>query len=161
MFFKHSRKRALIVTVSRYDKLRAVEGKSRYSDLPETVKDQETIIAGLQRLGFSKDTMTVLTDPSWHVLNNTLSELSIGLLSVVEDNINTLTFVYYAGHGLSDNNLWAQLNEEMIYPLEKQLRSLAKIQGSYVIGLFDCCREKMAGGLGARSGAVMDFSGGG
>ena len=105
--------------------------------------------------------MTVLTDPSWQVLNNTLSELSIGLLSVVEQNINTLTFVYYAGHGLSDNNLWAQLNEEMIYPLEKQLRSLAKIQGSYVIGLFDCCREKMAGGLGARSGAVMDFSGGG
>ena len=39
MFFKHSRKRALIVTVSRYDKLREVEGKSKYSDLPETVKD--------------------------------------------------------------------------------------------------------------------------
>ena len=25
----------------------------------------------------------------------------------------------------------------------------------------DCCREKVAAGLGVRSGAVMDFSGGG
>ena len=36
-YFNYTRKRALVVTVSKYDKLREVEGKSKYSDLPETV----------------------------------------------------------------------------------------------------------------------------
>ena len=44
------------------------------------------------------------------------------------------------------------------------LRSLAKAEGTYVIGLFDCCREKMAAatqrGLGGASAGVIDVSGG-
>ena len=45
------------------------------------------------------------------------------------------------------------------------LRSIAKAQGTYVVGLFDCCREKMAAatqrGLGANSAGIIDVSGGG
>ena len=68
-----------------------------------------------------------------------------------------MVFAYYAGHGLSDNNLYAQLNEARIYPLEKMLRSLAKADGSYVVALFDCCRERMV--PGASRGAGADTAG--
>ena len=42
------------------------------------------------------------------------------------DGERTLLFTYYAGHGMSDQNLQLQLNEKKLYPLEKQLRSMAK-----------------------------------
>ena len=58
--------------------------------------------------------------------------------------LRTLFYFYYAGHGMSDNNLHLQLNEPKLYPIEKMLRSLAKADCSYVIALFDCCREKIS-----------------
>lgn len=56
---------------------------------------------------------------------------------------NTLIFVYYAGHGVMDNTTYCVLNGPRMYPLEKILRSLAKSDGSYVVSVFDCCREKI------------------
>ena len=35
------------------------------------------------------------------------------------------------------------LNDGNRYPLEKMLRSLAKLPTSYIVGLLDCCREKL------------------
>ena len=35
----------------------------------------------------------------------------------------------------------AVLNEERDYPLEKMLRSIAKMPESYIVAMFDCCRE--------------------
>ena len=52
-------------------------------------------------------------------------------------------FVYYAGHGVMDNTTFMVLNGPRMYPLEKILRSFAKGDGSYVVSLFDCCREKL------------------
>ena len=54
-------------------------------------------------------------------------------------------FIYYAGHGVSDNYSYALLNENTKSPfaLEKHVRSISKEVGSYVIALFDCCREKV------------------
>lgn len=42
---------------------------------------------------------------------------------------------------MMDNCTYCVLNEARMYPLEKMLRCLAKAQGSYVIAVFDCCRE--------------------
>jgi hypothetical protein len=36
------------------------------------------------------------------------------------------------------------LGEGKMFPLEKSLRTMGKMKGSYVISLFDCCREKIA-----------------
>ena len=58
-------------------------------------------------------------------------------------NINTLLYVYYAGHGGQDGTTMCLLNGGPPYPLEKNLRSLAKMQCCYVIGVLDCCREKI------------------
>ena len=44
---------------------------------------------------------------------------------------------------MMDNCTYSVLNGQRMYPLEKMLRSLAKADGSYVVGVFDCCREKL------------------
>ena len=46
---------------------------------------------------------------------------------------------------MQDNTVSILLNQSRgtyLYPLENQLRNLAKGASTYVIGLFDCCREK-------------------
>ena len=54
-----------------------------------------------------------------------------------------MLFVYYAGHGVMDNTTYCVLNGKRMYPMEKLLRVIAKQEGSYVMAVFDCCREKL------------------
>ena len=58
---------------------------------------------------------------------------------------NTLVFVYYAGHGVSDNYSFALVNDinRPWFPIEQNVRVISKAVGSYIIALFDCCREKI------------------
>ena len=63
----------------------------------------------------------------------------------VENQIKTLIWVYYSGHGVMKNTTFAVCDKgtraaRAWYPLEKQLRMLAGIKGTYVVGVFDCCR---------------------
>ena len=44
---------------------------------------------------------------------------------------------------MMDNCTYCVLNGHRMYPLEKMLRCLAKADGSYVVSVFDCCREKL------------------
>ena len=61
-----------------------------------------------------------------------------------EQGKKTFVFIYYAGHGEMDVFTFAMLNAETKakyrFPLENQIRTLGKIEGAYVIGVFDCCR---------------------
>ena len=41
--------------MSEYDGLREIEGKEKFSDLPETLTDIKVVKAGLVRLGFEKE----------------------------------------------------------------------------------------------------------
>ena len=77
MFFGHTRKKALIITAAKYDQLRQVEGKQKYADLVETYNDKTTIIAGIKRLGFEEDTISVLTDPNWQQLHMAMMTLAM------------------------------------------------------------------------------------
>ena len=142
-YFKVSRKRALVTIVSDYSALREIEGKENYEDLPETIEDLKNILKGLRHLGFEDDDITILKEPTWNDLHLKVIELATDLHKTSMDGEQTLVFTYYAGHGMSDNNLQLQLNEERLYPIERMLRSLAKGDGSYVVALFDCCRERI------------------
>ena len=153
MYFGHTRKRAIIITASDYNELRKIEGKHKYADLPETLNDQSVIEAGIKRLGFEEEETLTLSEPSWAELHKVIMELALDLQKASMQGERTWVFTYYAGHGLSDNNLYAQLNEERLYPIEKMLRSLAKADGSYVIALFDCCRERIMPGTTRGTGA--------
>ena len=44
---------------------------------------------------------------------------------------------------MMDNSTYCVVDGPRIYPLEKQLRCIAKQEGSYVVSVFDCCREKI------------------
>ena len=56
---------------------------------------------------------------------------------------------------MMDNCTYCVLNGPRMYPMEKQLRSLAKADGSYVVTVFDCCREKLA--IGPTRGLSQDL----
>ena len=156
-YFGHTRKRAVVIIASVYGELRKVAGKEKYADLPETPNDQRVMVAGLQRLGFADADILTVAEPSWAALHQVVLDLALDIQQAAMRGERTLIFTYYAGHGLADNNLHAQLNEAKIYPIEKMLRSLAKAEGSYVVALFDCCRERLA--PGASRGAETEQAG--
>ena len=57
--------------------------------------------------------------------------------------------IYFAGHGVmykNSNHIVVLENDKKkrFYNLEAMTRSLSKIEGSYIITIFDCCREYMA-----------------
>ena len=61
-------------------------------------------------------------------------------------NQKTLTVVYYGGHGMMKNNqsqivLPDESKKIPLYNLEARLRAMGEEDNSYVIGIFDCCRE--------------------
>ena len=66
------------------------------------------------------------------------------------------TFVYfqYGGHGFVDDDGFTQAlcnievtdDEEydrQLYPIEKQLRTLAEYPDVYILAVLDCCRERI------------------
>ena len=57
--------------------------------------------------------------------------------------------IYYAGHGVMCKNVnnivvLEQNEKKRLYKLEEMSRSLSNLPGSYIITIFDCCREYMA-----------------
>ena len=54
-----------------------------------------------------------------------------------------------------------QAEGKYIYPIEQQLRALSKCGAAYIVGLLDCCREKMKinevrGGMGVNSSDIIE-----
>ena len=84
-----------------------------------------------------------MSDPDYKEIRKAISQACKDIYNNFSNGINTLLFVYYAGHGMMDNCTYVVLNAKKMYPLEKMLRSLAKADGSYVVSIFDCCREKV------------------
>ena len=60
---------------------------------------------------------------------------------------------------MMDNSTYCVVNGPRMYPMEKNLRCVAKQDGSYVVAVFDCCREKMSAAPmrgGGNQGGGMD-----
>ena len=142
-YFNYTKMKALVIVVSDYSTLREEEGKERYLDLPSTITDAAKIEKGLKHLGFAEEDIVVLKEPKWNQVHTAILTLATELSKANADGERTLLFAYYAGHGMADQHLQVQLNETKRYPMEKMLRSIAKMDGSYVMGLFDCCRERI------------------
>ena len=67
-------------------------------------------------------------------------------------NQKTLTVVYYGGHGMmSDNQSQIVVPDASkkipLYNLENRLRAMGQEDNSFVIGVFDCCREAYNEGI--------------
>ena len=56
----------------------------------------------------------------------------------------TLVVIHYAGHGvISKGTTNAILNDpdKSLYPIEKVVHKMSKLEGGYVMTLLDCCRD--------------------
>ena len=141
--------------------MRLVEGKEGFVDINEAMDDIKIVIAGLRRLMFARDEITTLSNPTYQDIKKAIDESSASIYeNYTQNNGKTLLFVYYAGHGMMDNSTYCVVNGPRMYPLEKNLRAIAKQDGSYVVSVFDCCREKMPAapmrGGGNQAGAMDD-----
>ena len=61
----------------------------------------------------------------------------------------TFIFIYYSGHGVMDNFTYAVTNETpengkvKKFALEYKMRWIGEEEGVFVLGILDCCREKI------------------
>ena len=88
-----------------------------------------------------------MDDPSYNEMNIFVRELALKIAKATAENKKILIFWYYAGHAIQDNTVQMILNEaegKYIYPIELQLRALSKCGNAYVVGLLDCCRQKVS-----------------
>ena len=117
--FEYQKKIALVVGISDYDNLKEIKDEEEkkkyenYGNLPPTEEDMVVVRAGLLRLGFKDEEIIPLQGPTNREFLNKCIEIRnmVDTNFANEPNKNTLVFIYYAGHGVSDNYTFAILNE--------------------------------------------------
>lgn len=99
-------------------------------------------------LGFNKVVTTL--DADWDTINGAYTEVSRQLAKAHKDKSHAtkiLLFVYYSGHGVMDTTTKLVVNEEdadlRYFPLESKLSILSGYRNTYIVTIFDCCREKL------------------
>ena len=103
----------------------------------------------LKHFGF--EDVRMLQDPTYDEVKRAIHDLMMDIhVNKNRENSNTLSFVYFAGHGIIDNAGQSHQTEMLLnvaglvtYPLEKALSTLATAPGSYVVSVLDCCRESI------------------
>ena len=102
----------------------------------------------IQVYGFDDDGQDIVKKMNLSV--DKVKKVFLGYQRKINDNAsqgkNTLTIVYYGGHGMmkDDHSQIVMPDSEKVtplYDLEARLRSLGSLPGSFVIGIFDCCRD--------------------
>ena len=84
-----------------------------------------------------------LPNPTPDDLKNTFRDLLGRINKNEKKGKETFLFVFYAGHGLQENNCVIVCNEKKLYHLEKMLRVQATNPFCFVVAIFDCCRSKI------------------
>ena len=91
--------------------------------------------------------MRTVTNPSYAVLLKTMNDLYKECNRNHKAGERTFVLFQYGGHGLQDNFTFAMCStierKKIAFPIEKKIRDLSEVSSCYVVGLFDCCREKM------------------
>ena len=116
-----------------------------YQDIDQVLVDKENAVNYLKMLQFQDKEIMVLEDPSYQEIKMVVRDIAIRAARAKLEGRRILTFCYYGGHGTQDNYVRSVLNSNSghcFYNLEEQLRILAKGPSVYVVGLFDCCRER-------------------
>ena len=149
--FEFQKKMALVVGVWDYLELRTNPPEDDgnnityggYKDLESAADDIVVVRAGLLHIGFKPNEIKCLAGPKNDEFKKEFTDLIKAVKLEKTKGIDTLVFVYYAGHGVSDNYSYALLSDSVkpLLPLERLVRLVADY--AYVVALFDCCREKV------------------
>lgn len=137
----------IIIKNKSYNLRRKIPGYEGFSDINEVIEDAINVRKGVMGLGARPIDIIEIEDCDF----KSFEQLFRNLTSEICNNWDrgrdfTLIFFYYAGHGLMENFTFAVVNEikKARFPLEKFLRVLGTTPGAYVLGVFDCCREKFS-----------------
>lgn len=138
--------RKLALLIGNADYVRSV-GALRHS-----TSDVETVRQALTRIGFADGDITILTDVRTRAEIEAAVEAFAARLE--QAGGNSISFVYYAGHGAADESgrnfiipigvgsLNPALLWDRSYPLERMIARLGSAGGEHVI-VFDACRNEL------------------
>ena len=159
-YFSPDRRQSLILGNFDYSAIRFMvvdkDGNPKekgFADLPEVQQDMEVFSSNIQQYGFDPDFDIVQkTNLSMDAIKKTLAMYSRRIADNSDSNKKTLTLVYYGGHGMMKDNMSQIVMPDSkkkipLYNLESRLRSLGELDNSFVIGIFDCCREAYDEGM--------------
>ena len=130
----------VVIHNSRYDKKRRAGGD--FADLPGVIDDAVNAKKGMVGLGASIFDIRDYEDVNYKTFVHLFEALNVELYKNNSVGEKTLLFIYYAGHGIVDNMTFAVTNEDQDFPLEQNIRQIANVEGSYVVALFDCSRQR-------------------
>lgn len=143
--FKPNRLIAVSISSESYCELRRLKDYSEYRNLEHLRKDRFLFEHGANCLGISD--IRHLRDPDRDELLRLFKRLTAECKASYAAGKRTAIIFMYAGHGIMSDMTFALMNtidpKKMLFPIEKKVRQLAELQSTYVISLFNCCRDKV------------------
>ena len=113
-------------------------------DLPDVQQDMEIFTQNIQRYGFKDIDIVKRKNLDYATTNKMFLGFERKININARRGLQTLTMVYYSGHSMMKDNMnWIVVPDPQkpLYNVEAKLRYLGSLDKSYVIGVFDCCRE--------------------
>ena len=115
-----------------------------FHDLPDVQQDIDLFRSKIEEYGFPETDIFEKKNATFQSLSKIFRQYERKILENAESGKKTLTIVYYGGHGVMKAN-HSQIilpdPSKPLYDLESRIRSLSQLDNSFVIGIFDCCRE--------------------
>ena len=152
-YFRPDDRYCLIVGNFSYQALRFMtvdktskETESGYPDIWENKNTINSFSDQIRSYGFSPTQIIKMKNVSCAKMRTLIADLKVKIQLNAKLGRMTLIVIYYVGHGIMLNNhnqsyiVLPDLTDP-VYPLEKAIRSLSKLENSFVIGILDCERE--------------------
>ena len=122
----------IIIKNKNYEILRNDPNWSAFADIPNVDADAVNAKNGFMSLGANICDITTVENASFEDLKNIFGGIQRNVIqNWAGGNQKSLIFVYYAGHGVMDNTVYAVCNggirpSKYVYALQSRLNSLAK-----------------------------------
>lgn len=143
--FRPSKLIAVSISSETYCELQRLQDYSEFKNLEHLRKDRFLFEHGVNCLGV-KD-VRHLRDPDRDDLLRMFKRLTSECLANYEAGHRTAVIFMYSGHGIASDLTFALMNtidpKKILFPIEKKIRQISELPGTYVISLFNCCRDKV------------------
>ena len=100
------------------------------------------------QIGFKPENVIKLKNVNLKQIQDQVKKFRKTLNNNSDDDSKTLIVIYFAGHGVmlkNENNIVVLESDKSkrLYRLEYLSQALSEIPNSYIMTIFDCCREYM------------------
>ncbi len=146
-YFRADHYKWVIICNEKYDVRRKDPGWEGLKDIKEVKDDYQNVRKGIKELGARDCDIIPMPDCTYEQLHALFKDMQEEIRKNSRHGEKTLVFIYYAGHGVNDEFTFAVVNDEgkkKKFPLEAFIRTLGTEKNGYVVGVLDCCREKLA-----------------